>query len=192
MQIENTPAHTWTQQSHSQSVSQCRNDKFTLLAAFQTYPFLSLRNASFLPHRRAASNHSGPNQQNQAAQDCNRAPGCSQLSLGLINGSRAEQTRPRWVTGPDVHALPCSWACCHYGPNQYNHSSCRDILGRTGSRFDIMLMPNFEISSCSAIEPSLWERKVAFQTPHNPKPLITGRCCTWTEDSGWLELLVES
>lgn len=98
----------------------------------------------------------------------------AELSLGLINSSRAGPAHS--VTGLDVHALPCSWACCRYGPNQHNHSSCRDILSRTGSLFDIMLMPNFEMSSCSVIEPNLFENAKSHfsQTPHNPKPLISG------------------
>lgn len=53
-----------------------------------------------------------------------RAPDCNQPSPGLINTSRTDSAH--CVTGLGVHALPCSWPCSRYGPNQYNHSSCQD------------------------------------------------------------------
>lgn len=49
-----------------------------------------------------------------------QAPDCSLPSPGLINTGRTGPAH--WVTGLDVHALPCSWPC----PNQYNHSSCQN------------------------------------------------------------------
>lgn len=102
-----------------------------------------------------------------------------QPSLRLINTSAANSAHS--VTGLHVHALPYSWHCSHYGPNQYNQGSCQDILHRIDSLFDMMQMPNSKYPNfrrfnwiCESIKSSVSDPQ-PHKTPHQWKMLHLDR-----------------
>lgn len=91
-----------------------------------------------------------------------------QPSLRLINTSAANSAHS--VTGLHVHALPYSWHCSHYGPNQYNQGSCQDILHRIVSLW-YDANAEFQISKFSEIQLDLWKnKKLCFRSSATQNP----------------------